>query len=84
MLRKLFFLVSLVLIAAFSLSACGPAATTAAPAAPVTQAPAVPVLLPTATAAPVATAAPAKPVKITWWHISTAEAHKALFQKYGR
>ena len=32
MLRKLFVLVSLVLIAAFALSACGPAATTAAPA----------------------------------------------------
>jgi len=82
MLRKLFFLVSLVLIAAFSLSACGPAATTAAPAAPATQAPAVPVLLPTATAAPVATAAPAKPVKIVWWHISTQDNHKALFQKF--
>ena len=37
------------------LSACGPAATTAAPAtqAPATEAPAVPVLLPTATQAPV-------------------------------
>jgi raffinose/stachyose/melibiose transport system substrate-binding protein len=68
MLRKLVTLVSLVLIASFVLSACTPAATAVAPA---TSAP--------ATSAP-ATAAPAK-VKITWWHISTADAHKAAFQK---
>lgn len=27
-------------------------------------------------------AAPAEKVKITWWHISTAEDHKALWQKF--
>ncbi len=80
MLRKIFTLVSFMLIATFVLSACGPTATTAAPAtaAPATAAPATAA---PATAAP-ATAAPATPVKITWWHISTAENHKALFQKF--
>ena len=45
------------------LSACGPAATTAAPAtqAPATEAPAVPVLLPTATLAPVVPTTPPEP-----------------------
>jgi raffinose/stachyose/melibiose transport system substrate-binding protein len=79
MLRKLFTLVSLVLIASFVLTGCGPAATTAAPA-PATAAPAVPVLLPTATMAPVATAAPAKPVTIEWWHITTIDPGKTLWQ----
>jgi simple sugar transport system substrate-binding protein len=46
------------------LSACGPAATTAAPAtaAPATEAPAVPVLLPTATLAPVVPTATPEPL----------------------
>jgi raffinose/stachyose/melibiose transport system substrate-binding protein len=79
MLRKIFVLISLVVMAAFLMTACGPAATTAAPAtaAPATAAPATAA---PATAAP-ATAAPAQPVKVTWWHISTADAHKAAFQK---
>ena len=68
MFRKLLTLASFVLIAAFVLTACGPAATTAAPA---TQAP--------ATTAP-ATAAPAKQVTIEWWHISTLDPGKTLFQ----
>ncbi len=75
MLRKLSVLLSLVLVAAFVLSACAPAATTAAPATkpPATSAP--------ATDAPAAdTAAPAQ-VTVNWWHISTAENHKAAFQK---
>jgi raffinose/stachyose/melibiose transport system substrate-binding protein len=82
MFRRISVLISLVLIAAFALTACGAPATTAAPPAPATQAPAVPALLPTATQAPVATAAPVEPVTITWWHISTADEHKALFQKF--
>ena len=79
MFRKLFVLTSFLLIAAFALSACGtpatPAPATGAPAtaAPATAAP--------ATVAP-ATEPPAQPVKINWWHISTAENHKALFQKF--
>ncbi len=80
MFRKLFVLVSLVAIAAFALTACGPAATTAAPA-PATQAPApataAPVLVPTA--AP-ATAAPAKAVTVEWWHITTIDPGKTLWQ----
>lgn len=51
-------------VAALLLVACGGAATTAAPAN---------------TEAPAATAAPAK-VTVTFWHISTADADKALWQ----
>jgi raffinose/stachyose/melibiose transport system substrate-binding protein len=72
--RKICILLSLVLVAAFALSACGAKATpTAAPvtAAPATAAP--------ATAAP-ATAAP-EPVTINWYHITTAENQKAVWQK---
>jgi raffinose/stachyose/melibiose transport system substrate-binding protein len=78
MLRKLLTLVSLVLIASFVLTGCGPAATTAAPA---TQAPApataAPATVAPATAAP--TAAP-KPVTIEWWHITTVDPGKTLWQ----
>lgn len=73
MLRKFYTLMSLVLIASFALAACGSPATVA----------------PAATEAAVATEAPASateapsvaPVTITWWHISTAEEHKAVWQK---
>jgi raffinose/stachyose/melibiose transport system substrate-binding protein len=78
MLRKLVVLLSFVLIASFVLTACGPTATTVAPP-PATVAPATP---PPATAAPAtATQPPAQPVTINWWHISTADNHKAAFQK---
>jgi len=78
MVRKLFVLTSLVLIAAFALSACGAAATTAAPA---TQAPATaaPATAAPATPAP-ATAVPAKPVTVEWWHITTVDPGKTLWQ----
>jgi branched-chain amino acid transport system substrate-binding protein len=56
--KRLTFILSVVMAASMLLSACG-ATPTAAPAAPATQAPAAPVILPTATMAPVATAAPA-------------------------
>ena len=52
-------------VGALLLAACGGAATPAAPAN---------------TEAPAATAAPAK-VTVTFWHISTADADKALWQK---
>ena len=80
MLHKLFKLVSFVLIASFVLTACATATPAPATQAPATQAPAVPVVLPTATMAPVATAAPAKPVTIEWWHITTLDPGKALWQ----
>lgn len=78
--RKIYAFLSLVLIASFMLAACG------APAAPATEAPAAPAapaatVAPAATAVPAATDAPAKKVTVTWWHISTAESHKAAFQK---
>jgi raffinose/stachyose/melibiose transport system substrate-binding protein len=55
MFRKLFTLVSLVFVAAFALTACGPKA---APA----------------------TVAPAKPVTVEWWHITTIDPGKTLWQ----
>lgn len=55
--RKLYMILSLLLITAFALSACG---------SPATPAPAD---------------EPADKVTVTWWHISTAEEHKALWQK---
>jgi raffinose/stachyose/melibiose transport system substrate-binding protein len=82
--RKIYALLSLVLIVSFALAACG------APAAPATEAPKAPVATeaPKATAAPAATEAPkateapvVKKVTVTWWHISTAENHKAAWQK---
>jgi raffinose/stachyose/melibiose transport system substrate-binding protein len=78
--RKISILLSLVLVAAFALSACG-ATPTAAPAtaAPATAAPAT--AAPATVAPPTDTPVP-QPVKIVWWHISTADAHKALFQKF--
>jgi raffinose/stachyose/melibiose transport system substrate-binding protein len=82
MLRKFIVLISFVLIAAFVLTGCGPAAT----AAPATAAPAtmqVPDLLPTTTMAPVApaTEAPAvEPVTVEWWHITTIDPGKTLWQ----
>lgn len=63
--RKFSTLLSLVITASFLLAACG-TSTPAPQAAPATQAPAM-------TEAPVATEAPAKPVTITWWHISTKD-----------
>jgi raffinose/stachyose/melibiose transport system substrate-binding protein len=70
--RKLFSLLSLVLIAAFVLSACGGAP------APATEAPKAA----EATQAPEPTKAPeAAKVTITWWHITTAENQKAVWQK---
>jgi raffinose/stachyose/melibiose transport system substrate-binding protein len=74
MMRKFLFLVSLVLVASFWLSACAqqPAAPSGATEAPTaTEAP--------ATEAPAATEA--QTVTITWWHIQTEEAQKALWQK---
>jgi raffinose/stachyose/melibiose transport system substrate-binding protein len=57
MFRKFALLTSFVLIAAFILTGCGPAAT----AAPATQ-------------------PPVKQVTIEWWHISTLDPGKTLFQ----
>jgi branched-chain amino acid transport system substrate-binding protein len=52
--KRLHFVFAAVLAASLVLAACGTAATPTAAPAPATQAPAAPVLLPTATAAPVA------------------------------
>jgi raffinose/stachyose/melibiose transport system substrate-binding protein len=74
--RKIFVLLSLMVITAFALSACGPAATA-------TQ------VVPTSaavqpTVAPQATAAPTEAAKVTinWWHISTKDPGLSLWQKF--
>jgi raffinose/stachyose/melibiose transport system substrate-binding protein len=73
--RKMYLVLSFVLVLSFALAACAtPVATTAAPAA--TEA---------ATTAPVATeaatAAPAQKVTINWWHISTKDPALSDWQK---
>jgi raffinose/stachyose/melibiose transport system substrate-binding protein len=65
MLRKLLTLVSLVLIASFALTACGGATPTAAPQPTTGQA--------QPTAEP-------KKVTVTWWHITTIDPGKTLWQ----
>jgi len=75
--RKIYMILSVLLIAAFAISACAPQATAAPDRPAATDAPAQPA----ATDAPVATEAPTEKVTITWWHISTADEHKAVWQK---
>ena len=70
MTRKLYFLLSVVFIAAFVLSACAKPAATEAPVA--TEA---------AATEAVATEAAAEPVTITWWHISTKDPALSDWQK---
>jgi raffinose/stachyose/melibiose transport system substrate-binding protein len=65
MTRKIFTILSLVLVAAFILAACAPAATEA-------PATAVPTAVPTA--------APAEPVAVEWWHITTVDPGLTLWQ----
>src|ERR1700690_1461345 len=74
--RKIFVLLSLMVIAAFALSACGPAATATQAVAPTAAV--------QATQAPQATAAPTEAPKVTinWWHISTKDPGLSLWQKF--
>ncbi len=74
--RKIFALISLLLVAAFSLSACGTPATATQAPAPVTQ----PTTAAQPTAAPQPTTAPK--VTINWWHISTKDPGLSLWQKF--
>lgn len=77
--RKIYSLLSILLVLSFALAACG------APAADTPSAPAAPAE-PAAPAAPAEPAEPAAPaaedkVVVTWWHITTEEAQKAVWQK---
>jgi raffinose/stachyose/melibiose transport system substrate-binding protein len=77
--RKIYTILSLLMVAAFVLSACGAPATEAPqtePAAPAaTEPPAA------ATEAPAATEPPAaEQVTVTWWHITTDEGQAAVWQ----
>jgi len=75
MTRKIFNLLSLVLIVAFALAACG----TPAPAATDAVQPTVAADQPTEAATTEATTG--DKVTIKWWHITTGESNKAVFQK---
>src|SRR6185436_683467 len=78
--RKIYTILSILLVAAFVLSACG-AKATEAPAQPAaTEAPAQPAAT-EAPAQPAATEAPAEKVTVQWWHITTEEKQKAVWQK---
>ena len=88
--RRIIMILSVLLIVSFTLAACGTTATQVPPAA--TEAPASEeqpsateaMAEPTATEAmaePTATEAMAENVTITWWHITTAENQKAVWQK---
>lgn len=70
--RKIYMILSVLLIAAFAISACGSPASEEPVAPPAEEA--------AATEAPTEQPAVEK-VTITWWHISTADEHKALWQK---
>jgi raffinose/stachyose/melibiose transport system substrate-binding protein len=72
--KKLCSIFSLLVALSMLLAACAqPAAPTAVPTQPAAAAP---------TEAPAATVAPAaEKVTVTWWHISTADEHKAIWQK---
>jgi raffinose/stachyose/melibiose transport system substrate-binding protein len=84
------------LVAAFMLGACAPAATSVPPTTAPTQAPAVveptkpaptePPAAPTATQVPTEPAPTAEPEKvtITWWHIQVADDQKALWDSMAK
>jgi raffinose/stachyose/melibiose transport system substrate-binding protein len=74
MTKKLSLLISVVIISALLLAACGTPAATEAPVV-ATEAPVA------ATEAPAATEAAAEPVTISWWHITTKDPGLTEFQK---
>src|SRR5512139_3368529 len=78
--RKLYALLSILLIASFALAACG---TPATPVPAATQPPAAATEPPAATEAPTepaATEVAAEPVTVEWWHITTIDPGKTLWQ----
>ncbi len=71
--RKMYLILSVLLIAVFTLSACAAPAPAAPPAPSSAQE--------QPTQAQAQAPAPAEKVTITWWHITTAENQKAVWQK---
>jgi raffinose/stachyose/melibiose transport system substrate-binding protein len=71
--RKMLMLIGLVLITALVLTACATATPTTAPAVNTPK--------PVAGKTEVPTVQKAEPVTIEWWHITTAEDQKAVWQK---
>jgi raffinose/stachyose/melibiose transport system substrate-binding protein len=76
--RKTYTILSILLIAAFALTACGPQATEAP--AP-TQEPAQPAQPAATEAQPAPTEVMAEPVTVTWWHITTKDPGLTDWQK---
>ena len=86
--HRVFSVMAVLIVLAMVLAACAPAATPAPTQPPAQQPPAQqpaaqPTAAPQPTEAPAPTEAPTEAAKVTinWWHISTAEEHKALWQK---
>jgi len=70
--RKIYMILSILLIAAFALTACGAPATEAPPAPAEPTQPAEPAAT-EAPAEPAMTEEMAEPVTVTWWHITTKD-----------
>ena len=82
--RKIYTILSLVLIGAFALAACAAPATSAPTQAPApTNAAATRPPAPTTAPAATNTAAP-KPVTINWWHISTNDPGLSFWARAGQ
>jgi len=81
MLRKFLTLISIVLIATFVLTACGPAETEEPEAVEETEPVEEEVEEPTEAEEVVEEEEEAEPVTIEWWHITTADEQKAVWQK---
>ena len=82
--RKIYMILSTLLIFAFALTACGAPATQASAATdePAATEPSAATEAPAATEEPAATEAPAgEPVTITWWHITTKDPGLSDWQK---
>ena len=86
--RRLFSVLTVLVVFAMLLTACAPAATPA-PTQPPAQPPAQPTAVPKATEAPQPTEAPkpteapttAAPVTVKWWHITTKDPGLSDWQK---
>ena len=81
--KSKFLLLSLLLVVGMIIVACaGGAAPAQQPAAPAEKATEAPAAAPAEKATEAPAAAPAEKVKVVWWHISTGDPGKALFQKF--
>ncbi len=80
MTRKISFVLSILLVLAFMISACAPAVTPTAAPQPTEAMEETTEEAPAPTDAPMATEASAEKVTIEWWHITTLDPGKTLWQ----